>query len=78
MFIKDITDLTEEHALAELQTEGQKLDTDQDKPLMRKLFKSTFKQRREAITKMEDCAVQKVVEQFPLLNDIEYVRSFVH
>lgn len=76
-FCYDITvadnELTQEEAQAKLEEELGKPVTEQDKPFLRHLFKSTFKLRRTAITTMPDGAVAKLVERFPLMKDMDYV-----
>lgn len=66
-------DMTDEQAQHELQLQLVKIDAEQDKPLIRRLFKATFKERHAAIALLEDCAVAKLIEQFPLMNNMEFV-----
>ena len=68
-----VSDLTEEQAQEQLDTELKKEAAVQDMPLVRKLYKATLKMRRTAITAIADCAVGQLVQKFPLMGMIEFV-----
>ena len=56
-----------------LQTELRKPVSQRDKPRMKNLFRATFTLRRNVVITVEDGTVRKLLEQFPLLADMEFV-----
>ena len=48
----------------------------QDKPLLKKLFKASFDQRRSQLSAVEDGDVRKIRDLCPLLLDAEFVSFY--
>ena len=75
-FVAD-NELTQEEAQVKLLEELERPVSERDQPLLRRLFKSTFKLRRTAITTLPDSDVAQLVERFPLMKDVDYVSIIV-
>jgi hypothetical protein len=56
-----------------LKSELAKPPSQRDRPRLKKLFKATFTPRRNVVVAVEDGAVRQLIQQFPLLNDMEFV-----
>ena len=67
------TELSEQEANSELEIEIQKPNCERDVPRVQRLFRQTFKLRRNGITTFGDGSVKEIVDKFPLLKDPEYV-----
>ena len=70
------TDLSnEEKNMESLAAEMAKQKSERDRPRLKKLFRATFKPRRNCVIANGDGAVRELVEQIPLLGDIEFVSN---
>lgn len=67
------SEMTEEQAQDSLKIELDKAPEEQDQPLLRKLFRATFKTRRASLSTLEDGAVAMLFTEVPLLKCIDYV-----
>ena len=71
------SEMTEEQAQDHLKSELDKAPEEQDQPLLKKLFRATFKTRRTSLSALEDGAVAKLLTEVPLLKCIDYVSKYL-
>jgi len=70
------TSMAEEESMGIIKKELEKPEKDQDKALLLKALRATFKPRRKFIQETEDGNIKAVVQKYPLLKVTNFVSSF--
>jgi len=70
------TSMTEDESMEIMKKDLEKPEKDQDKALLLKALRATFKPRRKFIQETEDGNIKAVVQKYPLLKVTNFVSSF--
>lgn len=67
--------MNEHESLMMMKTELDKPKQDQDKAMLLRLQRSTFKKRRQYLQSVEDGNIKAIVEKYPVLGVAEFVSN---